>query len=184
MNIFCHPRQHPFVRRLKAGSAPICAVSGAFWKAFGVVMLAMLPSCAPAAVQPAVTGKSPAEAEREVRRLEEVEWARAVQQKDTAWFQRHLADELVATTGRTGRVTTKAQEMAGILSSTGGGADRVTELRVQPYGDVAVATFRLETSGSDDTGPYTRTARYTEVWHFRDGRWQLVASHSSLIPPP
>ena len=149
-----------------------------------VVMLAMLTACAPAALHPVVAGKPPAEAERDVRRLEEVEWARASQQKDTAWFQRHLADELLVTTGRTGRVTTKAEEIAGILSSTGGGADRVTDLRVQPYGDVAVATFRLETSGSDDTGPYQRTARYTEVWHFRDGRWQLVASHSSLIARP
>lgn len=137
--------------------------------------------------QPGTPGitKPAAEAEREVRHLEEVEWASAVQRKDTAWFERHLADELVLTTGRTGRVTNKAQEMADILApTTGGGSDRVDDLRVQPYGNVAVATFRLTSSGSDAAGPYQRTARYTEVWHFREGRWQLVASHSSLIPPP
>ena len=124
-----------------------------------------------------------AEAERAVRRLEEVEWGRAVRAKDTAWFSRHLADELVLTTGRTGRVTTKAEEMADILSpATGGGDDRVEELRVQTHGHVAVATFRLVSSGTDRAGPYRRTARYTEVWVYRDGRWQLAASHSSLIP--
>lgn len=129
--------------------------------------------------------KPAAEAEREVRRMEEVEWAAAVQRKDTAWFERHLADELVLTTGRTGRVTNKAQEMADILApTTGGGDDRLDDLRVQPYGNVAVATFRLTSSGSDAGGPYQRTARYTEVWLFRDGRWQLVASHSSLLPQP
>lgn len=129
--------------------------------------------------------KPAAEAEREVRHLEEVEWAAAVQRKDTAWFQRHLADELVLTTGRTGRVTNKAQEMADILApTTGGGDDRLDDLRVQPYGNMAVATFRLTSSGSDAGGPYQRTARYTEVWLFREGRWQLVASHSSLLAPP
>lgn len=129
------------------------------------------------------TEKSPAQAEREVRQMEEVEWPAAVQRKDTAWFARHLADELVLTTGRTGRVTNKAQEMADILApTTGGGGDRVDGLRVQPYGNVAVATFRLTSSGSDASGPYQRTARYTEVWLFREGRWQLVASHSSLLP--
>lgn len=129
--------------------------------------------------------KPRAEAEREVRYIEEVEWARAVRQKDTAWFERHLADDLVLTTGRTGRVTNKAQEMADILApTTGGGDDRLDDLRVRAYGHTAVATFRLTSSGSDASGPYQRTARYTEVWIFRDGGWQLVASHSSLVPPP
>jgi len=135
------------------------------------------------ALWPADDLPSAAEAEQAVRRIEEVEWARAVRVKDTAWFARHLADELVLTTGRTGRVTTKAEEMADILGpTTGGGEDRVDELRVQAHGRVAVATFRLVSSGTDRSGPYRRAARYTEVWVHRDGRWQLTASHSSLIP--
>lgn len=126
---------------------------------------------------------SAADVDREIRRLEEVEWGRAVARKDTAWFQRHIASEAVFTTGRTGKVTTKAQEMADILSpTTGGGEDKVQELRVQSYGDAAVATFKLDTRGTDRNGPYHRVARYTEVWISRDGRWQLAASHSSLIP--
>lgn len=151
------------------------------------VVVALASAACAGMRQPGSPGvqKSASEAEREVRQLEEVEWARAVQRKDTAWFQRHLADELVLTTGRTGRVTNKAQEMADILApTTGGGDDRLEDLRVQPYGNTAIATFRLTSSGSDASGPYHRTARYTEVWLFRDGRWQLVASHSSLLPQP
>lgn len=151
------------------------------------VLVALASAACAGMRQPGVAEsvKPAAEAEREVRRLEEVEWAAAVQRKDTAWFERHLAAELVLTTGRTGRVTNKAQEMADILApTTGGGNDRLDDLRVQPYGNVAVATFRLTSSGSDAAGPYQRTARYTEVWHFREGRWQLVASHSSLLPQP
>lgn len=126
---------------------------------------------------------SAADAERQVRQIEEIEWARASRAKDTVWFARHLADELIVTTGRTGRVTSKREEMADILNPTmGGGEDRLEELRVRSYGQVAVATFRLVSTGTDRTGPYHRTARYTEVWVHRDGRWQLAASHSSLIP--
>jgi ketosteroid isomerase-like protein len=145
-------------------------------------------SAACAAPRPAVAGRGSASAddvERQIRLLEEVEWGRAVARKDTAWFERHVANEAAFTTGRTGKVTTKAQEMADILSpTTGGGEDKVQELRVQSYGDAAVATFKLDTRGTDRTGPYHRVARYTEVWISRDGRWQLAASHSSLIPGP
>lgn len=125
----------------------------------------------------------PARAEEEIRRLEEIEWARAVRQKDKAWFERHLADDLVVTTGRTGRVTTKEDEIADILRTGASAAsDQVTDLRIRAYGNMAIATFRLTAGGTDATGPYERTARYTESWIHRDGRWQLVASHSSLIP--
>jgi ketosteroid isomerase-like protein len=146
------------------------------------LVLAVAIQAAPASPCPGVASTSGAEAE--IRRLEEVEWAAAVRRKDRAWFDRHLADELVMTTGRTGRVTTKAEEIADILAQEGGGDDQVTDLRVRAYGNTAIATFRLTATGSDRNGPYTRTARYTESWIHRDGRWQLAASHSSLIPSP
>ena len=125
------------------------------------------------------------DAEAEIRRLEEVEWARAVGAKDRAWFERHLADDVLFATGRTGRVTSKAEEIADILDPrNGAGVDRVDDLKVRTFGGTAVATFKLTAKGTDATGPYDRTARYTEVWSHRDGRWQLVSSHSSLVPPP
>jgi ketosteroid isomerase-like protein len=118
-----------------------------------------------------------------VTRLEQVEWARASKAKDTVWFQQHIAPEAVFTTGRTGAVTSKETELAEILAPTlGAGEDKVTDLVVRGYGNVAVATFRLDATGVDRAGPYQRAARYTETWNFRDGRWQLIASHSSLLP--
>ena len=118
-----------------------------------------------------------------VTRLEQVEWARASKAKDTVWFQQHVAPEALFTTGRTGQVTSKETELAEILAPTlGGGEEKVTDLSVRGHGNVAVATFRLEATGVDRAGPYRRAARYTETWLFRDGRWQLIASHSSLLP--
>ena len=121
--------------------------------------------------------------ESQIRHIEQIEWPRALKQGDVAWFQRHLADELVVTTGRTGMVTTKAQEIADIKpANLQSGSETIDDLRVRAYGDVAIATFRIDVTGSDKSGPYHRLARYTDVWVRRDGRWQLVASHSSLIP--
>jgi ketosteroid isomerase-like protein len=89
----------------------------------------------------------------------------------------------MVTTGRTGKLTTKADEIAGLRpSAPGGSSEKIADLKVHVYGHVAVTTFRIETTGSDDTGAYHRRARYREVWVHRDSRRQLVASHSSLMP--
>ena len=152
----------------------------------GIVVL-LLAGCFSAPTPPRSAPPPAVEASAAIRAIEEVEWARAVRAKDTAWFQRHLAEELVLTTGRTGKVTSKAEEMADLLAPASGPADdgdpdRIEDLQIQSHGHIGIATFRLVTSGRDSSGTYHRNARYTEVWLYRDGRWQLTASHSSLIP--
>ena len=118
-----------------------------------------------------------------ITRLTTVEWAQATSAGDVRWYERHLADELMMTTGRTGKLTTKADEIAALRpSAPAGGSEKVDDLKVQIYGNVGVTTFRIDTTGTDDSGAYHRRARYTEVWVHRDDRWQLVASHSSLLP--
>jgi ketosteroid isomerase-like protein len=119
-----------------------------------------------------------------IRSLEEVEWAEASSKKDKSWFEQHLADDLVMTTGRTGEVTNKQQVIAEIMDPAYGigGSDRLEDLHIIPLNNSGIATFKILTKGKDKTGPYFRIARYTEVWVHKDERWQLVASHSSLLP--
>ena len=119
-----------------------------------------------------------------IRQLEDVEWARASSQKDTQWFQSHIADELILTTGRTGLITNKQQTIDEIKDPSygSGGSDKVEDLKILSFENTAVATFKILTHGKDKTGSYFRIARYTEVWIYRDDRWQLLSSHSSLIP--
>ena len=118
-----------------------------------------------------------------IRQLEEAEWARASSQKDTQWFHAHIANELVLTTGRTGEVTNKQQTIDEIKDPSygSGGSDKLEDLKILAFENTAVAIFKILTNGNDKTGPYFRIARYTEVWIYRDGRWQLLASHSSLM---
>ncbi len=119
-----------------------------------------------------------------VRHLEDFEWSKASVRKDTQWFQAHIANELIMTTGRTGEVTNKQQTIEEIKDTAydSGGSDKVEDLKILSHENTAVATFKILTNGKDKTGSYYRIARYTEVWIFRDDRWQLLASHSSLLP--
>ncbi len=119
-----------------------------------------------------------------IRQMENVDWARASSQKDTHWFQSHIANELILTTGRTGEVTNKQQTIDEIKNPSygSGSSDKLEDLKILSFENSAVATFKILTNGRDTTGYYTRIARYTEVWIYRDGRWQLWASHSSLLP--
>lgn len=57
------------------------------------------------------------------------------------------------------------------------------DLSVQVHGDMAIAKYR-DNSVVRINGDLTRTPmRFTNVWMQRDGRWQIVAEHSSLLTP-
>ena len=120
----------------------------------------------------------------EITRLITVEWPQAIVRRDVQWFDHHLADELLQSAND--ELTTKTEAMASVRASLGGAGSttEIEDLRVNAYGDVAVTAFQIHVSGTDNNRPLHRTVRYTETWVFRDGRWQLVASHSSVLPLP
>lgn len=119
----------------------------------------------------------------EITRLTTVEWPQANMRSDVQWFERHFADELLITNGQTGEVTTKTQELESVRSSQGAdGRAKIEDLHVNVYDNVAVTVFKIVVSGTTNTRPYHRIVRHTEVWVFRDGRWQLVALHGSPLP--
>lgn len=122
--------------------------------------------------------------EAAIRQLEEVDWATASAKKDEAWFNLHLADELILTTGRTGEVTNKQQVIAEIMDTAygSGSSDKIEELKIIPFTNAGIATFKILSIGKDKKGNYFRVARYTELWIYRAERWQLLSSHSSLLP--
>jgi ketosteroid isomerase-like protein len=52
------------------------------------------------------------------------------------------------------------------------------------YGDTAVETGRSTMDGKDKGKTVPRDNRFTRVWVKRQGRWQLVANHYSLLVVP
>ena len=114
------------------------------------------------------------EAEREVRQLED-EIADAVVRRDTGFVDRVWADDFVFT-GVRGEVKGKAD----ILTELKAGdlqfdVLKFDDVRVQVFGDAAVATGRATTKGSSKQGEISGEFRYTRVYVKRLDTWQLVA---------
>jgi hypothetical protein len=57
----------------------------------------------------------------------------------------------------------------------------IQDLKVSMYADSAVVVGTYRTRGAYQGKPYEHTGRFTDTWVFLDGRWQCVASHTSLL---
>jgi hypothetical protein len=57
-----------------------------------------------------------------------------------------------------------------------------SDFLVQIFGNAAVVKSRLSQVASVGGAPWNATFMLTDVWVRRDGRWQVVARHSSTPP--
>jgi ketosteroid isomerase-like protein len=57
----------------------------------------------------------------------------------------------------------------------------IQDLKVSMYADSAVVVGIYRTRGSYQGKPYEHIGRFTDTWVFTEGRWQCVASHTSLL---
>jgi Domain of unknown function (DUF4440) len=104
---------------------------------------------------------------------------------DYKFFDRVEGEEVIFT-GASGEVTTKKEDLAGEKDCHKfDGSYDLDETQVNLYGNTAVVTARVTISGKNKEGkPFIRRSRFTDVFVWRDGRWQIVAGHSSRIPDP
>ncbi|WP_175545049.1 nuclear transport factor 2 family protein [Variovorax sp. OV329] len=58
---------------------------------------------------------------------------------------------------------------------------RASDRTVRPLADAAVVTVRLDLAGRQGGRRFEGAFRFTRVWAWRDGRWQLLAAHGSRI---
>src|SRR5438270_488988 len=104
---------------------------------------------------------------------------------DRAVFERVEAEEFIFT-GSAGKVTNKQQDLDSLKDC------HPSELKasfedpiVQLHGDVAVLNAQLTQHPINKEGQVvTRRFRFTDVFVWRDHRWQMVVGHSSRIPDP
>lgn len=112
----------------------------------------------------------------------EQEIARANRECDYGYFDRIEATEFIFTDGR-GGLTTKKEDLAGEKDCRKNeNTQSFEDVVVQPHGNWAVFNARTVTTFVDREGHRaTRQNRFTDVFVWRAGRWQLVAGHSSRI---
>jgi hypothetical protein len=57
----------------------------------------------------------------------------------------------------------------------------IQDLKVSMYAGSAVVVGIYHTRGTYQGKPYEHFGRFTDTWVFTEGRWQCVASHTSLL---
>ena len=136
-------------------------------------LLALAAAAHHSGAQPAV--------ERELIELER-DWDAAFFRNDTAFIDRVLAPEFVATYPDGSRGD-RAKELANaaafnqqIDSST------LDEFNVQVYGETAIVWFRRRLVGPSKGVQLEVVHRYLDIFVRRDGRWLCVATQSVRLP--
>lgn len=120
--------------------------------------------------------------EQELLKVER-EWLDAYLNRDVAAIERIEADDFTIT-HPDGRMLTKVEQIAGLKKSAGQKDTSITfsteETRVRLFGDTAILTGVFVFTQKDKV----ERSRYTDVYVKRNGRWQVVASHLTLLAPP
>jgi Ketosteroid isomerase homolog len=100
---------------------------------------------------------------------------------DAAALDRLYAEDFIGI-GPSGAVRTKPLVIADFTSGTLRFQSITTDdVRWRVYGNTAVETGRSTMIGQDKGKAVPRDNRFTRVWVERQGRWQLVANHYSLL---
>ena len=121
----------------------------------------------------------------DVRRIlqAEREICAAYEREDADWLERHL-DPTFTLTSSTGKVTTRADEVADLRGGTRYDVFRNRDSKVRVYGDAAVVTGITRVEGRSDGKPYALDFQFTDTYVRRPTGWVLVASHASRLPTP
>jgi hypothetical protein len=127
---------------------------------------------------------SQSQAREQLLRIED-DIGRANRECDYAYFRQIEADEFIFTDAN-GAVTTRADDLAGEKDCQKRDYSQVIdEPRLLFYGSFAVLNARnIITTKGKDGQPVLHRSRFTDVFVWRSGRWQLVSGHSSRIPEP
>jgi ketosteroid isomerase-like protein len=57
----------------------------------------------------------------------------------------------------------------------------IQDIKMNFFGDMAVVTGVYHTAGTYQGKPYDHMGRFTDTWVLDGGKWQCVASHTSLL---
>jgi hypothetical protein len=117
------------------------------------------------------------------------QWRAAELRNDAVLLDSMLADEWTSTEaapggggmGLTGTVQTKAHFLADVKSGERSYESIAEgEISVQTYGDAVVLTGRATSKGYLKDQRISETSDFTRMYAKRQGRWQMIASRSSV----
>jgi hypothetical protein len=134
-----------------------------------VVMLCSTAYAAPCPTAQAKGGDALIQAEQT--------WARSLEQQDTVTLGCILADEF-EDAGPDGKLTDRATTLAKAAEHRAVHHE-LSDLRPHVQGEFGY--IRGRATAIDAQGKTVARVRFTDVYMYRDGRWQCVAGHESMI---
>ncbi len=130
------------------------------------------------------TAQKPAKTSGEEGRIIALEsaWDQAEQNKDANALANLLAENLVYV-DYDGSISTKQQFLASVKNPDVAGEQINNEgVTVHLYGNnVAVSTGIYRDRGMEKGKPFQRRGRFTNVWLNQSGKWECIASQSTLV---
>jgi hypothetical protein len=129
-------------------------------------------------------GQAPGSAKDLQQQLLDIEKKIAVANNecDYDYFRRIEAKEFIFTDSA-GQVSTRDEDLAGEKDCKKTDyKHEFDEPRLLRYPEVVVFNARHTISGQRNGKDFRASIRFTDVFVWREGRWQLVAGHSSRIP--
>jgi ketosteroid isomerase-like protein len=133
------------------------------------------------AVPASAAQRGPVQSDQDVLIALERGWNDAFYKRDVKFIESLLAEEFVATYDD-GTRGDKQKELALAAAFNQQIESAVQDdFVVKIYRDTAVVWFTLNIVGIKQGERSPLTLRYTDVWVFRDGRWQCVSTHSTRM---
>ncbi len=142
---------------------------------FLVIIFILLQSSGLVAQQPT--------AEQQIQEASKV-YEQALTQKNEPFLKSILADNFILTTA-SGKVLTK-KDMLLNLTKEGTKYEKFesSEVRISVLNDAEIETGKVHTVGIRAGKKIAETTRYTDFWVKIQGKWLLLAEHSSFITNP
>jgi hypothetical protein len=108
-------------------------------------------------------------------------WNEAQVNRDDRVLDAMIGNEFV-NTEYDGEVSDKAKFLADIRDPQFKPTSlTIQDLKVSMYAAAAVVVGIYHTKGTYQGKPYEHFGRFTDTWVYTEGRWQCVASHTSLL---
>ena len=144
----------------------------------------LLPTAMPCSNSTQSQPQPISQSEQEVRKLER-EWLDAYEQHDAVAMDRIVADDFKLTQS-SGAVQTKPDILAALKVARDSGRPEpkfsTEDVHSLVEGDTVILTGRFIQRMERDGQARTMEARYSDTYARRQGRWQVVASHSMRTP--
>ena len=108
-------------------------------------------------------------------------FADAVVNRDEAAINELISDDFIYTENE--KMYSRSEVIQSFLSPTDIIESAYNEdLQVRIYDKTAIVTGWLYINGKSSGPDFKRKYRFTDIWYFKDRRWQIIAAQDYLLP--